>query len=945
LTYVDVAARHGEVSRQMRYLVLGSLRVVGPGGEIRLPDRLRVILALLLCREGEPTLADALIDAVWGGRPPPSARKNLQVYVHQLRRALGPDVSLPRRDGGYALQVADGEVDARQFEDLAAQGRKALAAGDDDRGRQLLRGALALWRGPAYSGITEVPAVRAAAARLDESRLAALEARVDADLAGGAAASVVPELTALVAEHPWRENLVGQLMRALYRTGRQTDALHVFRTARRTLAEELGVEPGARLRSLERAILANTPDLDVPAAPEREPARPVSTDRPIPAQLPADLPVFTGRTEQLRRLDALLPPASTGAGPIAAIVGLAGAGKTTLAVHWAHWVSTWFPDGQLYVNLRGFAPSTPPMAPDEAVRGFLEALQGPTGWIPSELTAQTALYRSLLADKRVLVVLDNARDTEQVRPLLPAAVGCAAVVTSRNQLSGLVAIEAAQPVPLGVLSVRESGQLLADRLGGERVAAEQDAVAEIVRLCARLPLALAIAAARAAVHPDFPLTALARDLRDRPGGLDALAGDSASTDVRAVLSWSYRSLPDAAARLFRLLGMHPGPDVSVSAAASLAGVPVAEARGLLADLTNAQLLTEHAPGRFTFHDLLRRYAQELAATAEPDSRRADALRRVLDHYVHTAHDAAVLLDPSRGTLPLAPLAREVTPEPIDDLDAALDWFTIERPVLLSALSPAAAAGLDRQVCQLAWSLKAFLHRGYLVDAITAEQARLDAAIRLGDRPEQVLAYCNLTRARTMRYDFDDAHRDARLGLDLAEELGDPIGQAHLHHELTWVLGRAGQWSQALPHAERALDLYRHSDDPALTARALNGVGYCLMALRLDLQRALTLFGRGLAIFQELGYTHSQAYAWDGLGYTNRGIGRHDEAIRCHQRALAIFRDTGDIFAATESLDRLGDAYHAAGDIDAAHAAWDEALAVFDQQRHPAAADIRQKLSR
>ena len=560
----------------MQFRVLGPVEVVTAGaGPVELSAaKPRTVLAVLVCARNSAVSTDRLIDAVWGADPPRTAAQNLRSYVHQLRRALGEPGRIVWRPGGYVLLTSPGEVDADRFAVLAGQGTAALAAGDAGQTAALLRQALGLWRGPAYAGLDDIGLLRDEVARLTECRHAVLETRIDADLALGRHGELVAELGVLVAADPLRERWRAQLMRALHRSGRQADALAVYRETRRLLADELGLEPGSELRALEQAILRGQPDPSSTPPPASPPTPPAPAPVPVvPALLPSDMRGFTGRAAHLHQLDAIA--AAAGQHPTAVIIsavsGMAGVGKTALAVHWAHRIRDRFGDGQLYVNLRGFDPGGQPMTPAEAVRGFLDALAVAPERIPADVDAQAGLYRSLLAGKRMLIVLDNARDAAQVRPLLPGAPGCLVLVTSRTQLSSLVATEGAHPLVLDVLTAREARQLLAGRLGGDRITAELQAIDDIIASCARLPLALAIVAARAACHPHFPLPALAGELRDTRARLDALAGEDPTTDVRTVFSWSYDQLSSHAARLFRLLGLHPGPDTTAPAAASPAG--------------------------------------------------------------------------------------------------------------------------------------------------------------------------------------------------------------------------------------------------------------------------------------------------------------------------------------------------------------------------------------
>ena len=637
------------MAAEAEFCLLGPL-LVRRGGEV-VPvtaGKQRVVLAALLLSANRVVSLDELNAALWGLAPPVSARATLQNYVKRLRQALagtgGSRIStLPQ---GYMITVAADELDVSRFEGLQGRARKAADEGAWDRAAVQLRRALSLCRGEPLAGVPSKLLFEREAPRLAEMRLQAIEARIDADLHLGRHADVIAELRQLASVHPLRERLHALLMLALYRDGQQAEALAAYQRARRVLIEELGSEPWPELRLLQRRILTADPALRLPAP---LPGGPGMT---VPRQLPAAVAHFAGRTDELKALTGLLDAAAGGGGTVAisAIGGTAGVGKTALAVHWAHQVADRFPDGQLYVNLRGFDPSA---TPADAVRRFLDALQVPAAKIPPSPEAQQGLYRSLLAGQQMLIVLDNARDAAQVRSLLPGGQGCLVLVTSRSQLSSLVAAEGAYPVTLDVLSPAEARSLLESRLGPERVATQPRAAAELAGLCARLPLALAIAAARAALNPAQPLAALAAELRDAAGRLDALDAGDAAASVRAVFSWSYRQLPQPAARMFRLLGIHPGPDITSPAAASLAATPHDQARQALAQLTRASLLTEHAPGRYAFHDLLRAYATELATTQDRDTARRAATHRALDHYLYTASPSALVLYPQRDTLTLA----------------------------------------------------------------------------------------------------------------------------------------------------------------------------------------------------------------------------------------------------------------------------------------------------
>jgi tetratricopeptide (TPR) repeat protein len=628
---------------------------------------------------------------------------------------------------------------------------------------------------------------------------------------------------------------------------------------------------------------------------------------------------------------------------ISALSGTAGVGKTALAVHWAHRVRSRFPDGQLYVNLRGFDPSGTVLPPTEAIRGFLDALDVPPQRIPDGLAAQASLYRTVLAGRRVLVLLDNARDEEQIRPLLPGSPGCLVLVTSRKQLPGLVAAQGAHPLTLDLLSTAEARQLLSGRIGAARVDAEPRAVHEIITLCARLPLALAVVAARAALNPRFTLAALAAELRAARGSLDAFAAGDPATDARTVFSWSYQALSAGAARLFRLLGLHPGPDFAAPAAASLAGVPVREARSLVAELVRAQLLAEPSPGRYTFHDLLRAYASELATDGEPEAHRHAALHRLLDHYLHTADAANRLVEPHGPRLDLAPPADGVTPPDLADHAQALAWYAAELPVLRAAVDQAGDTGFDTHAWHLAGALADYLDRqGHWHDWAAVQNAALDAARRLADRPGQAFTHRNLARAYARVGRYGDAHVHLGHALDLQSELGDLPGQARTHLSYAGVYERQGRNRDALEHSQRGLELFRAAGHRAGQAKALNAVGYRYAQLGKHRQ-AMTFCEQALALLVELDDRDGQADTWDSLGYAHHHLGDYEQAASSYQRALDLYRLCGDRHGEAEALIHLGETHHAAGDLDATLLAWQHALTIFDDLDHPDAESVRTRL--
>ncbi|MFI5066814.1 MAG: BTAD domain-containing putative transcriptional regulator, partial [Streptosporangiales bacterium] len=892
----------------MEFGLLGPLAVRDGTREVTVSaPRQRVLLAALLLSAGRVVSLDALAGMLWEGEPPAGARGALHSAVQRLRSTLGPAGAdlIETRPPGYLMKVGDGEFDVREFSVLTARGRAAAEAGSWAEAAGLLREALGLWRGEPLADVPSRLLREREVPPIEDQRLQALTAQIDADLHLGRPGEVVAELRPLVAAHPLQEQFHAQLMLSLYRSGRQADALAAYQDVRRILADDLGIDPGPGLRLLHQRILAADSELLLAAGGEPTAAAPVllspaapgprdpAAGQPtvVPRHLPAATRHFAGRSGALTALAALADEAAgtAQATVISVIDGTAGIGKTTLALHFAHQVAGQFPDGQLYVNLRGFDPAGPPVTPAEAIRLFLDALAVPAGRVPAGLDAQAGLYRSLLAGKRMLVVLDNARDVDQVRPLLPASPGCLVIVTSRSQLTSLVAAEGAFPLTLDVLADAEAEELLTRHLGPDRVTGDPSASAELIQLCARLPLALSIAAARTASQPGLSLAALTAELRDARGRLDALDAGHAATNVRAVLSWSYQQLDAATARLFRLLGLHAGPDVSAAAAASMAGLPLDEARRSLSELTRAHLLTEHAPVRFSSHDLLRAYAAELTQSADSEAERRAATGRMLDHYLHTANSAGLQLHPTRRPVTLAPLRPGAAPEHIGDVGHALAWFEAERRVLMAAAERAAETGFDTPAWQIPWALSRFLDtRGRWHEWALTEQIALAAAERLGDRAAQAGAHQRYGYAHARLGSYEDAHAHLGLALGIHTERGDQAGQAYVHNALAITLHFQDRYEEALDHARQALDLYTALGDQSGRALALNSLGW-FYALLGDHQQAVRYCEQAIGLFRDLGNQDGLAGALDTLGYAHQQVGNYAEAIACYQQAVDLDR--------------------------------------------------------
>ncbi|MFJ2198131.1 AfsR/SARP family transcriptional regulator [Streptomyces violaceusniger] len=939
----------------VRFTVVGPVRAWRDEVELELgPPKQRALLALLLVRAGQPVALSEIVDVLWAQDPPSTAVNVVHRHVGSVRRLLEPGLPtraegsrLVRSSGGYRLNADADALDLLRFRKLSESARRTAAAGEPERAAELFSQALALWQGPTATGVPSDIQSHPVFSGVDRELLA-----VAKEAATTALASEVPEqlptvLQQFAAHHALDETLQAQLIRVLAATGRRAEALEVFSTARNRLADQLGVPPGRELRAAHREVVPrSTPAPAEPVQPVPPAAPPAPAVRP--AQLPPDLPAFSGRHAELAGVHTLLPEGAEAGSPgpvvISAIDGMAGIGKTTLAVHWAHRIAHRFPDGQLYANLRGFDPTGSMMSPNEALRAFLHALGIPPNRVPTGLDAKTALYRSLLAGRRMLILLDNVVDSQHVRPLLPGSPGCLTIVTSRNQLHGLIASEGARPLTLGPLSPAESHEALVRRLGTDRVAAEPQAVATIIRLCGRLPLALAVVAARAATRPSFPLSSVAAELRESQGNLDAFAGADPSTDARSVFSWSYRALDREAARLFRLLALHPGPEVSAAAAASLAGLPLRVTRALLTALTRAHLLVEQAPGRYTFHDLLRAYAMELVQDHDPDEIRHDARHRMFDHYLHTARTAATLLAPHRTEpLPLSPARPDAAPEHLGGQDRAEAWLSAERVVLLSVVEHARDHGFPSHAWRLAVTLELFLdRRGHWQEQTAIQRTALGAARALSDRLGQAHSHRTLgfAEGRLGRYEEGCGHLDRAL--ELFTELGEAGGQARTLRSLAFLSNSQSRYQEALDHYRPALDHYRAAAHLSGQASVLNEIGWTHI-LRGEYEHALAHCRQAVELHRRIGDSAGEAAALDSLGYAYHHLGRYEHALTSYRRALAIYREISDRYLEADTLHHQGDTRLAQGDLATALTDWRGALEILQELNHPDARVLDGKL--
>ncbi|MFD8500934.1 BTAD domain-containing putative transcriptional regulator [Amycolatopsis sp. NPDC059657] len=864
------------MKQRLEFSLLGQIRAARGAVELDLGSpQQRMTLAALLVGRGRLVTVDEIVTVLWGETVPRTARGTLRTYVHRLRRVLetdGGDQVVGSVGGGYVLRAPEESLDLTRFDLAVREAESSRDRGDLEVAAAAFRAALAEWRGEALADLTGEWA-DLERARLGQRRIAVLEELAAVELRLGRPANVIELLSETTRDEPLRERAHELLILALYQSGRQADALGAYEKMRRLLRDELGVDPGSPLRELHQRILRADPAL-VPSAPE--------TFATKPAQLPVNLPVFVGRRAEH---DVMTAIPRSGAAPAVVVHGMAGVGKTAFALRWAHEVADQFPDGQLYVNLRGFEEDGSAVEPVDALRGFLAALGVPTPHIPDRLDALTALYRSVLADRRCLIVLDNARDGRQVLPLLPASARSFVVITSRAALPGLVAATGSQTVALDLLSAHEATELLAGRLGAARVAAEPDAVRAIIASCARLPLALALVCARASYNPGFSLAAVAAELEEARGDLDVFGVTDGATDIRSVLSWSYRALLAPAARLFRLLSIHPGGDIDANAAAALTGLPPMRTLALLRELAAAHLVAERVPGRFGWHDLLRSYATELARADDG----AAALHRLLDYYRHTAHNAAQFFGAKQDTMGLAEAVDGVEPRSFASYEAAFDWFAAEHTALVALITRAADAGFAAHVTGLTWSIRHFLDwGGHWRDLTAVNEIALAVATRADDKVAMAYAYRGLARVAGMHGEYGQAQKYLELALDHFGEAGEELAKAYAHRQLSGLMRMAHDFTGALAEAAEALKVFRE-------AGAEVGEGMALTALAANLARlgrheeAVEPGLRSLAIIEANALPYDLADLLDFLGRVHHQLGRFDEAAAYWLRALGLFR--------------------------------------------------------
>ncbi|MFR9797923.1 AfsR/SARP family transcriptional regulator [Streptomyces sp. MS06] len=964
-------------SAALRFSVLGPVRARRGGEPLSTGSpQQRALLAALLLREGRTATSAELIDALWGEEPPQQALAAVRTYASRLRKVLGA-ATLVSESGGYAVRgPGAGALDVAEAQELAALAEKSRNAGDLHGAREALGRTLALWDGETLAGVPG-PYAQAQRVRLEEWRLRLLESRLELDLELGCHAGAVSELTALTAAHPLREGLREQLMLALYRSGRQAEALAVYADTRRLLAEELGVDPRPGLRELQQRILRADPELADPSAPDAEP-----TAVPVrPAQLPASVPDFTGRASFVRELSDILSSASGSGGEpgqqgrvmaVSALAGIGGVGKTTLAVHVAHRARASFPDGQLYVDLQGAGARA--AEPETVLGSFLRALGTAESAIPDSLEERAALYRSVLDGRRVLVLLDNARDAAQVRPLLPGAAGSAALVTSRVRMVGLAG---AHLVDLDVMSPDEALSLFTKIVGEERVAGERKAALDVVAACGFLPLAIRIAASRLAARRTWTVSVLAAKLADERRRLDELqAGDLA---VKATFELGYGQLEPAQARAFRLLGLADGPDISVAAAAAVLDLAQEEAEDLLEALVDTSLLESAAPGRYRFHDLVRLYARACAERDEwPPSEREAALSRLLDFYLATAAGVYAIERPGDRLVD----DLETTEHPglrFTEGSAALDWLYTEAGPLLACVRQATATSRLRRAVDLLWAARDLAESGANSRQYeTTATAMCEATRTAGDVRAEGRARTTLTNVLLVSGRIQRAAEQARLAMECAAGAGDLTALAWAAQDRGVTALHQRRYQDGKVFFDQALEGFRAAGNGLCEATALGNLSRAHMGMGNTL-KAIEFAQHGLAVHIEVGSTMRLANGHYALGVALSTAARHAEALSQYSEALTIFADhrqrlwqgtTHFRIAEAHLLDRspaqsaqhaeqslalgciggdrmrgnvltlLGRALSALGQLDRARACWQEALSLHEENGAPEADEVR-----
>lgn len=905
----------------MRFEVLGPLRVTGESGPVELSAiKQRALLAVMLSRAGAPVAVDRLADALWGDDPPAEYRKRVAWHVTKLRNALDSPDRIQWDSNGYSITLAAGEFDAIEFESMYDSATSVATLRDPEFVSRLLGKALGLWQGTAYAEFDDYETLSSEAVRLEELRLTALEQRVDADLQLRRHNRLVPELTTLVAEYPLREYFAAQLMLALYRCDRQAEALDVLRRARTHLVAELGIEPGARLRELESAILRNDPKLDLTASVLVEPSA------TTPAELPAAPVAFTGRHEEVENLRRCVGEA-TAPIVISAVTGIGGVGKSALAIHIGHQIAKNFPSGQLYVNLHGATPDAAPLAPAEALLRLLRSLDITDPPPDATLDELAGRFRSAVASKRILLVLDNARNAAQVRPLLPGGDGCAVIITSRHSLASL---DGATHLSLDVLCDNDSVALFTQLVQRQVRTGDEDAIAVIIQRCGRMPLALCVAAAQLNANPRRTFAEFADRLAEESDTLAEL--DDGERAIRSTFMVSYQDLIEtqpAAARLFRLLTLHNGTDIGLPVAASLAGLSEVEAATALDVLVNAHLVENHAPKRFRMHDLLRLFARGRTTVEDSEPQRDAAIQRMRHCYLATARNAFRSVRPDHdGSKRLTVPPHDLVHGGIDleERDAAFEWASEEiNNVVLTMVDDNAM-----WTCSMAAAISPVLHdMGYLRTLRQICDLVIDSGAASDIGEFAYYPYKDAAEVEIALRNTDAAMRLSQHALSIARASGDKTWEESTLAGMISVLVQLKDYDQALSYAQRSLEINRQTEDLVNESSTRISVGLLYDQLgRYD--EAIDAFRAAEQCALHAGAGFNRAAAKGNCGQTLRAAGRVREAVECLDEALLVLHEADLSGSGLESdqLWGLGEAHYELGEHERAQDCWRRSASIL-----------------
>ncbi len=883
------------------------------------------------------------VEMLWGHSAPASAVNSLHRFIGSLRRILEPGLAareegrwLRRRDAAYRIVVPEGSTDLMVFRRLADEAREAEGLGFRDvaiaryvealrqsRGRCVDDGS----GGPRFTAFRSIDTEYATVAR-DAARAAVAFDRLD---------PLLPAVRRAAESNPLDEALQARLMLMLAAGGRQADAFSLFQTVRDALARELGVDPGPELRAAYDEVLQPRQMVVDGPAP---------SVRVNPAQLPRDLPLFTGRRSDLERAGRLLDRGEDAGMPIVAIDGMPGVGKSTFAVHWAYDVAGRFPDGQIYFDLRCDDPDDGPISPDEALRSMLSGLGVPNEAVPSGVSAKAALYRSHVAGRRLIVLLDNAHGVDQVRPLLPGSADCLVVITSRSRLTALTASHGADLITLEPPGPDEARALLSRRLeaiiGEQNPVTLRDALDSIAASCGRLPAALTVVATEAANYPAPNLHEIASAMRRAGPTLDALGPESAD-QIRTLFGRSYRTLSPAAARLFRLLSLHPGPDLATAAAASLTGAAPAATRAAFLELVRAHLLTPSGPDRFAPHVLLRAYAQELCDEIDGPAEQRPARARLLGYYRHTADAAHRLLHPHLTAVSAGEAPEGITVEVLADGRAALAWFRAELAALRALIEHDVEFDSGPVMWQLATTLVPFFQRcGLAHEWLSTMRSALASAERTGDVDGQAHLRRGLAGAHYFLGDNGHARDQLRMALKLFAGQGRTAEQAYVHNNLGLVLAAGGSTADAEREFTTAEELFREIGQPKGIASAVQGLASCRAATG-RYEAACHLFERAIAMYLSIEDTDGVSGCLLDLGRLWHEAGDSELAAEYLCRAAQLYREDGNRADEATALLVLGDTLAAKDPGEGAYAAWRAALDILESLRLPAARTVRDRL--